>query len=280
MALSPPASRRRSKYWCFTINNATPEDRVQPDYFQYLIMGEEGKGTDTPHIQGYCVFKNRQYLSGAKKVWPRAHLEIRRGTRDEASNYCKKEGDWSEWGEHPIEIVSLINVNRWKEAFDLAMAGNLQEIEKGMLIRYYHAFKRLHQDNPIKPEDLPARHNYWIVAPSGYGKSTYARKRFPDYYDKAPNKWWTGYRGQDNVLLDDFGPREFQYLTYYTKRWTDTFSFPMETKGGGRQIRPKRIIVTSQYTIEECFEDDRVREAINNRFDVVNLTHWKDRINL
>ncbi len=147
------------------------------------------------------------------------------------------------------------------------------------MIRYFHAFQRIRQQNPVKPADLKVKANYWIVAPTQFGKSTYARKRWPDYFDKAPNKWWIGYSEEEAVLCDDFGPKECLHIGWYLKRWADLFSFPMETKGGGRQIRPKHIIVTSQYYIEQCFDyDEKVCEAIKERFNVIELEHFNKRI--
>ncbi len=166
---------------------------------------------------------------------------------------------------------------RWDDAYMNAAQGNFDAIPKDMLIKFYAAFKRIAQDNPIIPDDLDHKDNYWIVAPTGFGKSTYAREKWPDFYDKAPNKWFVGYKSQESVLCDDFGPDQCKFLHWYMKRWADNFAFPMETKGGGKMIRPKHIIVTSQYSIEECFEDQLVADAIKNRFNVVQLSSWQQR---
>ncbi len=280
-------TRSKSRHWLFTTNNWTATDlecmTKHMAIFTYLLYGKEkGSETETPHLQGYVVFQNRQYLSGVKKIFPRSHLEMksRQSTFEQCISYCKKDGDFTETGSMP-KSASDRKKRDWDLAFQNAKDAKLEEIPKDLLIRYYHAFKRIEQDNPIKPEDLKERRNVWVQAPSGYGKSTYVRRRWggAGIYDKSPNKWWTGYKGEDIVLCDDFGPAQCKYLGWYMKRWADTFSFPMETKGGGMQIRPKRIIITSQYSIEECFEDEKVCLAICNRFEVVNLQHWKKRIN-
>ncbi len=276
--------RQKSKHWCFTINNYTQED-AQPlhdneDKFDYFVAGKEVGEDGTPHMQGYCVMVNRAYLTAMKKLFPRAHLEIKstKSTYVECIAYCKKDGDFMEFGTEPIDNKTRTK-RKWESAFESAKKGNYEEIPKDMLIRYYHAFKRIRQDNPDKPKDLESKKNYWIVAPTQYGKSHYARERWPDFYDKGINKWWTGYKGQPTVLCDDFGPKECQYLSWYMKRWADLYAFPMETKGGGAQIRPTRIVVTSQYTIDQCFEyDEKVMDAMKNRYNVIELEHWKKRI--
>ncbi len=271
-----------SKHWCITLNNPVLEQDSfwNPAQMQYLIIANEIGESGTPHFQGYVIFLGRKRLSSVMKVFPGAHLEIKRGLVSEASDYCKKEKDFKEWGVRPADNSGAeATKRRWDEAFASAAKGNLDEIPKDMLVRYYHAFKRINQDNPPILTPLDTRHNYWVVGPTGYGKSTYARRRWPDFYDKAPNKWWTGYKGQSAVICDDFGPSQCQFLHWYMKRWADKFPFPAEEKGGGKTIRPKNIIVTSQYTIEECFiSDQKVIDAINNRFEVINLPHYGMRI--
>ncbi len=275
--LQPPKSR----HWCFTLNNPQPgEIDFSDENHSYMIAGTEVGEKGTPHIQGYIVFNIRVRLTGVKKWLPRAHFEIMRGNPSQAIAYCKKDGDFREFGEVP-RVLSEVNRTamqaRWDDAYMKSIQGNFHDIEKSMLIRHYAAFKRIHQDNPPAVDDLRRKDNYWIVAPTGYGKSTYAREKYSPFYDKPPNKWWVGYENQPNIILDDFGPKQCEYLGWYMKRWADVFPFPMETKGGGKLIRPKHIVVTSQYQIYDCFEDPLVVDAIQNRFTTTELEHHETR---
>ncbi len=270
---------KKSKHWCFTINNPLGGDAVYDHSMQYMIIGDEVGVTGTPHYQGYVVFKIPKRITTTKAVFPRAHLEIMQGTPQQAITYCKKDGAYREWGQSPKTASEGAQANllaKWEQSYAHAINGDFDLIRKDMLIKFYAAFKRIRQDNPIKPPTLDVKRNFWIVAPSGYGKSTYAREQYPDYYDKAPNKWFVGYKGQTTMLCDDFGPDQCQYLGWYFKRWADNFSFPVETKGGGMEIRPQHIIVTSQYQIDECFHG-LVREAIHNRFQTIELETWQVR---
>ena len=282
----------RSKHWCFTINNPTEEDDVNPDDFEYIIIAQEVGKDGTPHLQGYVVFKIRKYLTGAKKMFLRAHLEIMRGTSEQAIHYCKKPvpdctckhcikakdqvPDWIEAGTVP-KTNSERMTSRWAESRKLAEEGNFDDIAPDMWIRYIHSFLRIRQLKAKTPDKLGKRSNLWIVAPSGYGKSTYAWENYPDAYDKMPNKWWLAYKDEETIILDDWSPKECEYMSYYLKRWADVFPFMAETKGGGKFIRPTKFVVTSQYTIKECFDDPKVVEAIQNRFKVLELQDWRER---
>lgn len=272
-----------SKHWCFTINNPTPADgqliEDSKDSFTYIVIGKETGDEGTPHMQGYCCFVNRKRRTAVAKVFPRAYLTIKRGTPLEAATYCKKDGDFLERGELPLTNQKR-KTRDWDAFYESAKKGKLEDIPKDILMRYYHACKRIWQDNPDKPADLKRKQNYWVLAPTQFGKSHYVRKRWPDFYDKAPNKWFVGYKGEDTIICDDFGPKQCQYIGWYMKRWADLYAFCMETKGGGHQIRPKHIVITSQYSIEQCYGDDeKLCEAIKERFIVIKLLHWKHRIN-
>ncbi len=270
------------KHWCFTINNPQNNDiNWNPKIMSYLIVGREVGRLHTPHLQCYVAYKNKYRLTQPKKDFPRAHIEDCQGTPEENWNYCMKDGDFDEYGVRP-QTGAQVTKQLWKETYDLAKLGRFNEIKPGFCIRYYHNLKSIFRDNPIEVEDLLHKDNYWIVAPSGYGKSTYARERWGPkarIYDKTPNKWWTGYRGQPNILCDDFGPGQCQFLAWYMKRWMDHFAFGIENKGGGvYAIRPHRFIITSQYTIEECFaEDPLIADAIKNRCTVIELERYQVR---
>ncbi len=235
----------------------------------YLVVGREVGEDGTPHLQGYCCFKNRKRLTAVKKIWPRAHLEPKGGTPQEASDYCKKDDDFDEYGDLPTTLK--IRVKRdWDEAFELAKNHKMDEIPKNMLIPYYHAFKRIQQDYPRKLDDLPGPCGIWITGPSGSGKSWDARHNYGPYYLKTLNKWWDGYRDEDLCIVEDISPKEAERLETRIKWWTDEYPFPSEQKGSHVVIRPKQVIFTSQYTLDECFQNQKTLVALKRRFMVIN----------
>lgn len=48
---------------------------------------------------------------------------------------------------------------------------------------------------------------------------------------KLCNKWWDGYQGQENVIMDDIG-QEHKCLGQQLKIWADRYACVLETKGG------------------------------------------------
>nr|WAE42241.1 MAG: replication associated protein [Cressdnaviricota sp.] len=100
-------SEKRSRGWCWTINNYTREDRQNikemrnDKHADYTCYGYEIGEKNTPHIQGYVHYTLKKSLKQMKVILPRAHLEIAKGTPIENKKYCSKDGDFHEFGELP-----------------------------------------------------------------------------------------------------------------------------------------------------------------------------------
>ena len=99
-----PSTGPRGKNWCFTLNNYTQADldRLSSplDGVDYIIYGKEVGQSGTPHLQGVVCFAQRKRKPQVLAVLGQCHVELARMLR-EAIEYCKKEGDWSEYGQTP-----------------------------------------------------------------------------------------------------------------------------------------------------------------------------------
>lgn len=62
--------------------------------------------------------------------------------------------------------------------------------------------------------------------------------------------------------MDDIGP-EHECLAQQLKIWSDRYGCILETKGGAVTDAYQTFCITSQYTIEEIFKDEKTREALN-----------------
>lgn len=92
--------------YCATLNNYTPEDvailRTPNTKLKYIIVGHEVGDNGTPHLQIYFQLDKQAKLTTIKAwggPWYRMHFEAAKGTDVEASEYCKKEGNFFELGE-------------------------------------------------------------------------------------------------------------------------------------------------------------------------------------
>jgi len=135
----------------------------------------------------------------------------------------------------------------------MAKSGDISNIRKDILIRYYGPITKIRRDYMEPAPELQEYNSEWIWGPSGHGKSTLARDENPNSYPKMLNKWWDGYKEGMTALLEDIDPVSSKHLAHHCKIWLDKFDFVAEAKGDTRRIRPPKVVITSQYTIEQCF---------------------------
>jgi hypothetical protein len=100
----------RAKRWVFTLNNYTAAEEAQiaslgNDGATYLVYGREVGESGTPHLQGFVIFTAPLRFTTAKsKLGDRCHIAVSTARLpSQAADYCKKGGDFSEFGELPAE---------------------------------------------------------------------------------------------------------------------------------------------------------------------------------
>jgi len=86
-----PALTSRTRNYCFTLNNYTPENiknfcGIDCSY----VFQEETGAKGTKHLQGILMFKNARSFKSVKDIEPKAHWEP---TKDKEASilYCSKE---------------------------------------------------------------------------------------------------------------------------------------------------------------------------------------------
>lgn len=274
-------SNKPSKRWCFTVNNWEPNDETtfQELECKYLVYGREVGESDTPHLQGFVTFKSAKRLAAMKKIHDKAHWEQAKGNSQQASDYCKKDGDYFEKGDTPsqgkrsdLQLVA-----------DMIKAGtSIQEVADEHPTTYMKYGRGIRDLKLVleKPYEHDGVRGVWIYGPPGTGKSHHARllaQAAGGIYNKAQNKWWDGYNGEPVVVLDDM---DNDALAHYLKIWSDKYACTGETKGGTIHLRHKYFVVTSNYDIDNLFEEKGgvMCAAIKRRFTEIELRERTDQI--
>lgn len=119
----------RKKQWCWTLNNPTDDeeqhlaDAYNAGSIVYHVYGREVGDNGTPHLQGYTAFE-REITFRTVKIRlgsNRLHVEATRGTPAQASDYCKKDGDFEEFGTLPTTSqgrrTDLDSFYEWSDDF-------------------------------------------------------------------------------------------------------------------------------------------------------------------
>lgn len=120
-------------------------------------------------------------------------------------------------------------------------------------------------------------HFLWLWGKTGMGKSYYCnvvvdylnafykelhKERNTIYkplrvYYKNKNKWWDKYTNEEIVIIEEASPESFKLSAHYYKQWIDEYPFNPEIKGATLDyIRPKFIIITSNYSLKQCCSED------------------------
>lgn len=271
-----------SKHWCFTLNNYTSDDEERLRVLterdtEYLVFGRETSSTGTPHLQGYLILVNRKRFQQVKNlIGSNPHVEKKKGTPLQASEYCKKDGDYEEHGSLSSNQGKRTDLEK---VVDMVKSGScIQEIAEECPEQYIK-FGRGIRDLKLQLESSYDHHEcrgVWIYGSPGTGKSHSARAFDSGAFIKSQSKWWDGYQGEKTVILDDL---DTPTLGHHLKIWTDKYACTGETKGGTIHLRYQTFIITSNYTPEELWPEDPVMAAaVSRRCEVIHKSERSEDI--
>lgn len=277
-------SNRRFKNWIAVLNNwSQPEYDSLVEKFEarcsFGIIGKEVGETGTPHLQCTFVVKNAMTFTAVKSMLQngRIHLEVCRQVFN-SIEYCKKDNKYETFGEPPKskEEKGEASKRYWLETLNNAKAGTYELIDPKLQVVHAKTLEWIRNKHVMsnRPSDLTEFENVWIYGPSGCGKSRWVRNEFPVFYHKLLNKWWDNYpqdSSEVSVLIEDVDPDSCQWMSNYLKVWSDYYSFTAEVKGSSTTIRPKRVLVTSNYDIQSCFPRPQDHLPLIRRFLVLRM---------
>lgn len=234
-----------------TLNNWTQEEYEKlvnmPD-ISYMVIGKEVGESGTPHLQFFVTFKKAKRLICLRAHSTRAHWVFHnpKWATSFGINYCKKDGDWNEWGAKQqgkrTDLKSIYDAARSGMAFEAflnAYTPSMQQIQvfktaKGALVK----------DRPVKPLQV-----IWCYGATGCGKSKMAYEagafRVPSF------KWWDGYDGEKAVWFDEIRGDFCKYHEWLTL--LDIYPFQKEVKGGWVKVQYDTVYITSDRPPNELF---------------------------
>lgn len=273
------------------------------ELFQYVVFFEEyAPTTGHRHYHSLVILSKRKSAHTVVRMEPYGSWEKCRQSAVVCYRYISKDNRRVfEYGIPPAAIEREINRQATDGDNDHNRRRQNPALETPADRRFRALYERaLQHDTTIEASPIYARHrayfdnilartfvterydgelvakNLWIMGPPGTGKTRLVWDYKDSFnlriYPKNTNKWWDGYDGQQIVLIDDADPNNMKYLAGHMKNWSDRYSFLAEVKGGSRMVNcmDYNLIVTSNYSIEECFNKTDA-EALLRRFDVLVL---------
>lgn len=277
-------SSSKHRGWCFTLNNYSESDVnslqivTEMDTVKYSVYGFEVGESGTPHIQGYIEFANPRVFNGVKKLLGSSyHIEPRKGSPKQASDYCKKEGNFTEKGTLPQQ-GQRSDLDSVKDSL-ISGETSIDEILLTKPITFHQYGRTLE-----RIEDLRFNSNVrstttrgvWYWGSTGVGKSHKAFENFTleTHYVHPPHDkgWWDGYKQQKIVVINDFrGEIPYNELLNLVDKW------PHKVPRRNRQpinFTSELVIITSSLPPWEVYnrraEEDSIDQLLR-RFEVYRL---------
>eukprot|EP00912_Choanoflagellata_sp_UC4_P001867 UC4_evm1s1199 len=268
--LKNPGKDRHHNYF-ITTNNPTKEDdiahnKIKESASYGLWWHEIGDDKGTPHYHLYLEFKNARYWTAMKKKFPRSDIRGAKGQHEHQLNYSEKESSTlqAEWGtpkeqgkRTDLEVINEVIENNGTMADAIKVARNYQGIRTAELL-----FKYSEKPRPIKPIEV-----IWIYGDPGAGKTKYAYEMYPEIFRPLSYKWWEGYDGHKQVLLDDLRKSWCKYEELL--KVLDIYPFRVETKGGSRQVQYDIIVITCPEPPEDFFICEENQLQLTRRINKV-----------
>lgn len=236
---------RQARYWLCTIPASSFRvPTTLPSELVYLRGQREiGERTGYEHWQLVVVLRRKGTLGTVRSIFGKdGHYEASRS--DAALRYVWKEETAVpetrfELGTLPVNRASPTD---WDRVWDSAVAGRILDIPADIRVRCYTQLTRI--ATGFARGVAVERTCRVYCGPTGLGKSKLAWEEAGlEAYPKDPrSKWWDGYQGERNVVLDEFrGDIDIAHIL----RWLDRYPVLVETKGGSTALRAECIWITS-----------------------------------
>jgi hypothetical protein len=259
-----------------------------------LAIGAEVSQSGYKHWQGAVTFRiEKSAIQVRNLICHCVHLEVMRGSTQAALKYCVKDGQVmfqknlqlfeektsktksqeakNDRARQIINDAENLDVEQFKNKWPMEWLTKRTTIERMMV-------DAMARRATIWSGKLQNK-NFWIWGAPGVGKSAWAAKQAPHFnsFRKNVNKWWCGYHIAYTklVIIEDYPCfPQGDYLQHHMKVWGDRYPFSGEVKNGQTIVEPGRIaiVITSNYPIEKCFSHPEDIEAIQRRYQEIQMT--------
>ena len=306
---SRPSARRN---WCITsfdLKNFKTWKLLSAPRLRYLVYQIEAcPKTEKKHIQAYAEFYSPVRMAQVKDILNdhALHLEVRRGTRQRARDYCMKDDspwfranypDWNLEGGR-LQGTDTVEVGHWGKQgarSDLLRVKDLIDRGSGVLkimdecpeqfFKYHSAIEKCinYRMQKLVGEFHSNIKVHVLWGETGSGKTSYVTRKHGHENVFAPiwngsKYWFDGYLGQKVLLINEFyGQGDFHFM----QDLLDKSTMSVEVKCGRVVSQWDTIYVTSNMHPREWFDSwkdmsEQVQKSFMRRFDSLTFVPRPD----
>lgn len=265
------AARRQGIFWLGTIPHHAFVPYHVPGTSWIRGQLEQGEEDGYLHWQLFVALDKKGSLSTLRNLFGEGcHWELSRS--EAAISYVWKEatrvaGTQFQFGSRPIQRNSKED---WESIWTAAKSGDVMAIPASIRVQSYAAIRRIEADfaQPVAMEREVIV--YWGRTGSGKSRLAWDEASFSAYPKDPRTKFWCGYRGQENVVIDEFrGGIDIAHLL----RWLDRYPVIVEIKGGSCVFHAKKIWITSNLHPNDWYPG-LDQETLNALLRRLNITQF------
>jgi len=259
--------RNTSRGWCFTLNNPKTKEILWASCqgssnIRYAIYQVEIGVGGTEHLQGYIELCQPRKLGTMRKLLPGAHFEIRRGTRDQAREYCRKQETRKPGeGNGPFEYGDYSSGGQGSRTDLTRACGFLKThtvreciIEMPEIAAKYPKFMHEYK-SAITVRRTWKTHVHVLIGETGTGKTKAVYEVQPLVWPKPPGSWYDGYDGEESVLIDDFDGKDIEFR--FTLQLLDRYPLRVPIKGSFVEWVPKKLFITTNVEVNDWYNREK-----------------------
>ena len=203
------------------------------------------------------------------------------GTREQARDYCCKDGEWIEcgvWVEEERGRRTDIEVMVDQATHGISFYDAACEVPSSAQFPY--AYTKLLEGRarsltaPYRPVKVIVK-----VGPTGCGKTKSSYDIWPDLFvqecSSGNEMWWDGYEGQTRLVLDEFtgaSTMGWRYLLLLT----DVYPMRLQVKGGFTYAKWSEVIITTNTAICDWYPKIPSLAPLLRRIDHVERYYAHD----